>query len=304
MKVEKVRDVAVIGLGQMGGGIARNLDRAGLLGAVWDPDPATQAPFTERNDVAVAPPPDLPADFRRIIFVVPGTKEIAECLTGPGGMLDRMKSGAIILDLTTSDPGASGEFAEAAAARGIDYLDCGMTGGAAGADAGTLTLMIGGETQAIESCADILAALTSRFFHVGPSGAGHTLKLVHNMVLHTMFLANVEGVRMAARMGIDPETVIEVFNAGNARSFVSESRFPNHILSGTWDARSKVANLAKDLRLATNLASREGAPTPFGDLTSGILGRALDAGMGDTDFSLLYEAFEDISGEAGKSSEE
>jgi 3-hydroxyisobutyrate dehydrogenase len=211
-------------------------------------------------------------------------------------MLERMESGGIILDLTTSDPDASGELATAAAARDVDYLDCGMTGGAAGADAGTMTLMIGGEARAIEDCADILAALTSRFFHVGPSGAGHTLKLIHNMVLHTMFLANVEGVRMAAGMGIDPETVIEVFNAGNARSFVSEVRFPNHILSGTWDGRSRVANLAKDLGLATNLSNRKGAPTPFGDLTTSILARALEAGMENTDFTKLYEAFEDISG--------
>ena len=89
---QPVRNVAVIGLGQMGGGIARNLDRAGLLGAVWDPDPAMQAPYTEHGAVAVMPPADLPADFRRILFVVPGIEEIADCLTGPDGMLERMKA--------------------------------------------------------------------------------------------------------------------------------------------------------------------------------------------------------------------
>jgi len=296
MSDKNTRNAAVIGLGQMGGGIARNLDRAGLLGGVWDSNPAMRAPFTEREDVAVAPPSELPAGLSRVLFVVPGTREIADCLTGPGGLLERMESGGIILDLTTSDPGASGELAAAAAARDIDYLDCGMTGGAAGADAGTLTLMVGGKRQAVERCVDIFDAITGRFFHVGASGAGHTLKLIHNMVLHTMFLANVEGVRMAAGMGIEPKTVIEVFNAGNARSFVSETRFPNHILSGTWDARSTVANLAKDLGLATALSEREGAPTPFGDLTSKILNRAIGAGMEDTDFSKLYEAFEDLTG--------
>ncbi|HJO75376.1 MAG TPA: NAD(P)-dependent oxidoreductase [Rhodospirillales bacterium] len=298
MSDKNTRGVAVIGLGQMGGGIARNLDQAGLLGAVWDPDPTMQAPYRERDDVAVVPPADLPAGCRRIIFVVPGVTEIAECLTGADAILERMERGGIILDLTTSDPGASGEHAAVAAERGVDYLDCGMTGGAAGAEAGTMTLMIGGEAKAIEACANIFDAVTGRIFHVGPSGAGHTLKLVHNMVLHTMFLTNVEGVRMAAGMGIDPETVVEVFNAGNARSFVSEVRFPNHILSGTWDGRSKVANLAKDLAMATDLSSREGAPTPFGDLTTSILARALEAGMENTDFTKLYEAFEDISGVA------
>jgi len=296
MNDEKIRDVAVIGLGQMGSGIARNLDQAGLLGAVWDASPAAATAYEGRDDIAVASPSDFPAGIRRVLFVVPGTAEIADCLTGPDGMLERMDAGAIILDLTTSDPAASSALAKDAAARGVDYLDCGMTGGAAGADAGTLTLMIGGKAGALEACGDVFDAVTARIFHVGASGAGHTVKLVHNMVLHTMFLANVEGVRMAAKLGIDPKAVIEVFNAGNARSFVSEKRFPNHILSETWDARSTVANLAKDLGLATDMSNREGAPTPFGDLTTAILNNAIDTGMKDTDFSRLYEAFEDIAG--------
>lgn len=296
MNTEHARDVAVIGLGQMGGGIARNLDRAGLLGAVWDSNPEMQAQFADNADVALAPPPDLPDGITRILFAVPGTTEIAECLTGADGLLEGMEKGGIILDMTTSDPGASGEMAMAAGASGIDYLDCGMTGGAAGADAGSMTLMVGGKAETVERCADIFDAVAGQVFHVGPTGAGHTVKLIHNMVLHTMFMANVEGVRLAEKLGIDPKTLIEVFNAGNARSFVSEVRFPKNILSGTWDGRSKVANLAKDLNLATGMSDREGAPTPFGDMTSNILNRALDAGMEDTDFSRLYEAFEGIAG--------
>ncbi len=142
MNEQPVRNVAVIGLGQMGGGIARNLDRAGLLGAVWDPNPETMATYSERGNVAVAPPADLPADCRRLLFVVPGVAEITDCLTGPDAMLERMESGGIILDLTTSDPDASGELATTAAARDVDYLDCGMTGGAAGADAGYVQLFV------------------------------------------------------------------------------------------------------------------------------------------------------------------
>jgi 3-hydroxyisobutyrate dehydrogenase len=170
-----------------------------------------------------------------------------------------------------------------------------MTGGAAGADAGTLTLMIGGEAAAIARCRDLLACFTGRTFHVGPQGSGHALKLIHNMVLHAMFLANCEGVRAAGRFGIDARAVIEVFNAGNARSYSSQVRFPEHILSGTWDARSRVANLEKDVRMAADMSARMGAPTPFGDLAAALLAKALALGMADTDFSRLYEAFEDLA---------
>ena len=96
------------------------------------------------------------------------------------------------------------------------------------------------------------------------------------------------------RFGIDPKTVIDVFNAGNARSYSSEVRFPKHILSGTWDARSRVANLEKDVRMGAEMSHRIGAPTPFGDMTAELLARALGQGLADTDFSHLYEVFDDL----------
>ncbi len=290
----QLRDTAVLGLGRMGSGIARHLDEAGLLGAAWDPSEDARKPFENRNDVTVGEPAQIATACKRFVFVVPSTKEIESCLTGNGAMLGEITSGGIILDLTTSDPGESGRLAALASERGVTYIDCGMTGGAAGADAGTLTLMIGGDATAIERCTDLFDCFTNRIFHVGPQGAGHALKLIHNMVLHTMFLANCEGVRAAERFGIDPKTVIDVFNAGNARSYSSEVRFPKHILSGTWDARSRVANLEKDVRMGAEISHRIGAPTPFGDMTAELLAHALGQGMADTDFSHLYEVFDNL----------
>jgi len=289
------RDTAVLGLGQMGGGIARHLDEAGLLAAAWDPRAEARRAFESRNDVMVGAPAAIAAACRRFVFVVPSTKEIADCLSGAGDMLGQIAAGSVVLDLTTSDPGESGKLAALVATRGADYVDCGMTGGAAGADAGTLTLMIGGAADAIERCRDLFACFTGQIFHVGPQGSGHALKLIHNMVLHAMFLANCEGVRAAGRFGIDARAVIDVFNAGNARSYSSQVRFPDHILSGTWDARSRVSNLEKDVRMAAEMSARIGAPTPFGDLAASLLAKALRAGMADTDFSRLYEAFDELA---------
>ena len=293
----RMRDVAVLGLGQMGSGIARHLDEAGYLGAAWDPRPQAIITFANRNDVRVGEPAQIASSSRCIIFVVPSTKEIEETLTGPHAMLDKIEPQSVIFDLTTSDPTESRRLASKAKERGIDYIDCGMTGGATGADAGTLTLMAGGDSEVIEHYGDILATFTKQVIHVGPQGAGHALKLIHNMVLHTSFLANCEGVRAAERFGIDAQTVIDVFNAGNARSYSSEVRFPKHILSGTWDARSRVSNLEKDVRMAAQMSKTLGAPTPYGNLTADLLKRALDAGMADTDFSHLFKVFDDLTDE-------
>ncbi len=163
-----------------------------------------------------------------------------------------------------------------------------MTGGAQGAANGTLTLMIGGEKDTIQKAKSILESFTNKLVHVGKTGSGHAMKLIHNMVTHTIFLATVEGVRGAKELGIDPNIVIDVFNSGNARSFISEKRFPNHILSEKWDAKSRVSNLYKDLSMVTNTLNNLEIKCPFGNLTTELLKNAVDQGLSETDFSKLY----------------
>jgi len=153
------------------------------------------------------------------LFIVPSTKEIRHFLFDSHG-IDKITSGSIIVDLTTSNPEESIKLAEELKVYNIDYLDCGMTGGAQGAANGTLTLMIGGEKDTIQKAKSILESFTNKLVHVGKTGSGHAMKLIHNMVTHTIFFATVEGVRGAKELGIDPNIVIDVFNSGNARSFI------------------------------------------------------------------------------------
>jgi 3-hydroxyisobutyrate dehydrogenase len=232
-----------------------------------------------------------------VVLVVPSSTEVAQCLDGPEGVLAQDRPGQILLDFTTSDPERTKQLARIAAARGRAYLDAGMSGGAVAADAGRLTLMVGGERQSFERCRPLFEAIAdmSRVRLVGPSGAGHTMKLVHNMICHTIFMATAEGCRVAERAGIDLTTAVEVINSGNARSFVSEQRFPNHILSGTWDGRSTVSNLEKDLRMGVEMAGRLGAPVSFSAGTAALLARALEAGMSEADFTLIYKEFDRLA---------
>jgi 3-hydroxyisobutyrate dehydrogenase len=261
---------------------------------VWDIAPAARREFEGLAGVAIAPPGDMAANCSVLIFVVPATPEIASSFEGERGVLARAARGLVVYDFTTSDPRATREIAARAEESGIAYLDAGMSGGAAGADAGTLTLMIGGDKAAFERTRDLLEPIAGRIFHLGGSGAGHTLKLIHNMVLHTIFLATCEGGRMAEAAGISLADMIDVFNVSNARSFISEVRFPRHILSGKWDGRSRVYNLRKDVSMAVDLAGELDSKVPLGTLTRDFLDAAIARGMTDTDFTRLYERFDEI----------
>ena len=275
---------AVVGLGQMGQGIARRLDRAGRLVAARDADPArrSEADLSERTSGALT-------DADVVIFVVPGTAQIAEVLESAPP-----REGQVVVDLTTSHPEESARLADSLAAQGVAYVDAAMTGGAAGADAGTLTLMMGGEADVIARIAPVLDEISGQRFHMGPTGAGHAMKLVHNLILHSAFMATCEGLTLAGKAGLDVNRAVEVLNAGNARSFVTEVRFPRDILGETMNARSRIANLEKDLGLARRFAEALDGPTVYTDLTHDLLHAAVRGGDADTDFSHLFPMFDTL----------
>jgi 3-hydroxyisobutyrate dehydrogenase len=289
----KTGKVGVIGLGNMGGGIARNLSKAGYQVHVYDIFDRALKPF--RKKATICEPTEMASKCSVIFFVVHGSKEIEELLSGRNGMLSAVRRNLVLYDLTTSDPDNTKRLARKTARKNVTYMDAGMTGGAVGADKGTLSLMIGGDKKAYKRTRKYLTPFTEQLFHVGKSGAGHTLKLIFNMVVHTNFLAVCEAGHIAKKAGIDLNDMIDVFNAGNARSYISEQRFPNHILSGTWDGRSSVYNLHKDLGMAMTMVAKFGTTAKLGKNTHAYLKRAVKFGMSEKDFTRLYQIFGEIT---------
>lgn len=285
------KTVGVIGLGNMGRGIAKNIAKAGYDLLVWD---MSEAARNAQADIArIAPPPKMAAEASVVIFVVPGSEQIDGILND---MLANAGKGLILWDFTTSDPVYTKKLAARAADAGVPYMDAGMTGGGAkGADVGTMTLMIGGDPEVLERSRPVLEACAGKLIHLGPSGAGHTMKVVHNLITHTNFLACSEAGRLAEAAGINLADMIKVFNAGNARSFISERRFPDHIISGTWDGRSRIFNLRKDVGMAVALSKELGSPMRIGHQTLAWIQAAIDAGMEDEDFTRLYPALDDLA---------
>jgi 3-hydroxyisobutyrate dehydrogenase len=282
--------VGVIGLGNMGRGIAKNIAKGGHDLLVWDSMEDARVPY--QDTARVIPPAEMAAEADVIIFVVPGSVQIESML---GGILTNAKTGLILWDFTTSDPTFTKRLALQANEAGVAYMDAGMTGGGAkGADDGTMTLMIGGPEDVLDRSRPVLEACAGELIYLGPSGVGHTMKVVHNLITHTNFLACSEAGRLAEAAGIELADMIKVFNAGNARSFISERRFPDHILSETWDGRSRIFNLRRDVGMAVALSKEVGSPMRLGHQTLAWIQAAVDAGMEDEDFTRLYPALDKL----------
>ncbi|NNE79439.1 MAG: NAD(P)-dependent oxidoreductase [Silicimonas sp.] len=285
------KTVGVIGLGNMGRGIAKNIAKAGHRLLVWDVDETARERFAKVG--RIASPAKMAAEADVVIFVVPGSEQIDGILDD---ILTSAGPGLILWDFTTSDPVYTKRLAARAAEAAVPYMDAGMTGGGAkGADEGTMTLMIGGDEVMLRKSLPVLNACARELIHLGPSGAGHTMKVVHNLITHTNFLACSEAGRLAEAAGIDLADMIKVFNAGNARSFISERRFPDHILSDTWDGRSRIFNLRKDVGMAVALSNELGTPMRIGHQTLAWIQAAIDAGMADEDFTRLYPALDKLT---------
>ena len=268
----------------MGRGIAKNIAKAGHNLLVWDINESARHSFADTAKIAT--PAEMASKADVVIFVVPGSEQIDALLDD---LLAQARPGLILWDFTTSDPVYTKKLAVRAAEKGVPYMDAGMTGGGAkGADDGTMTLMIGGDATVLEQSRPVLEACAGELIYLGPSGAGHTMKVVHNLITHTNFLACAEAGRLAEAAGIELADMIKVFNAGNARSFISERRFPDHILSETWDGRSRIFNLRKDVGMAVALSQELGSPMRIGHQTLAWIQAAMDAGMEDDDFTRLY----------------
>lgn len=287
--------IGIIGLGNIGRGVAASyLDKSEFDVVLWDVFPAARERFEGKARVTIASPGEMAKMVDAILFIVPATPQIVECFDGPDGILAAKPEGLVVFDLTTSDPNASRELAARVGEAGITYFDSGTSGGPYKAEKGELLFMVGGDEEAFANSRKFIEPVAEHLFYVGPSGAGHTLKLLHNIVCHATTLATAEAGHMAEMSGIPLATMVEVFNCSNARSYSSEFRFPKHIVSKTWDGRSRIYNLHKDIQMGADMGTALGADISFTNATLGILKRAMACGKSEDDYTTLYRDFDTI----------
>jgi 3-hydroxyisobutyrate dehydrogenase len=160
----------------------------------------------------------------------------------------------VIIDTSTLSPRAVRGFAEQAKARGVFYLDAPVSGGPAGAAAGSMAMMVGGDAAALERATPILQHLTARLLHIGPSGAGQVAKLVNNLLVASHLVTAGEALRLGAAAGVSPEALLPVLNGASGRSAVTEVNWPRWIIPGSFDSGFSAGLMRKDVGLALELA--------------------------------------------------
>jgi 3-hydroxyisobutyrate dehydrogenase len=252
--------VGIIGLGNMGRGMALTLGRKGHAVIGHDALPATRAALCAEGVDVRADSGDVAAGTATVILSLPTAAIVEEVIAGEGGIAARARPGTVVVDTSTSHPETSRRMAKLLAAKGAAFLDCPVSGGPKGAHAGTMTMVIGGPAEAFVRVEPILADITGRRVHVGPVGAGHAVKLVNNMLCAAHLLLAGEALRMAAAAGVEPERLLAGLNAGSGRSGVTEVNLPTWVLNGAFDSGFSMKLMRKDVRLAAEVFGAAGLP--------------------------------------------
>lgn len=262
------------GLGALGRPMAARLARHHDL-AVWNRTAGVAAAFATRHGVEHAPTPRALATGRDVVFTcLPNSPEVEALLDGPDGLEAGLAEGSVLVDFTSGIPAVSRRLAGRLAARGVGFVDAPVSGGTAGAEAGTLTIMAGGPAETVARVRPLLEQVGQRIVHVGPVGAGHAVKAVHNFLIAVNVFAVGEALTTLARAGVTPVAALDVINHANGRSFVSEHLVPERVLTGRWPRTFRLALLDKDVEIARALAAEQGIPAPMLDTVSGLLHEA------------------------------
>jgi 3-hydroxyisobutyrate dehydrogenase-like beta-hydroxyacid dehydrogenase len=248
----------IVGVGQMGGRMAARVREAGDPIVAYDRDAERLA---ASGISAVGSLAELVAEVDVVLLSLPDSSIIEPVMLGEGGVLEHARPGQVVVDLSTASPESTRRIHAALAERTVEFLDAGISGGAKAADAGTLTIMVGGDAGALARVRPILERFAAKIFPMGESGAGHIAKLLNNF-LNGISLAATAEVMVAAKLsGLDLETFLKVVNASSGVNFATLNRFP-HIIKGDYLEGGLTGRLmAKDIRLYLDHVARLGVPT-------------------------------------------
>ena len=285
--------VGFVGLGNMGGRMTRRLVDAGIEVIGFDPRPgAAQA-------VGATPAAD-PAEVARragvVLLSLPDSHVVEPVVRGPDGLLAGASAGATIVDLSTASPDSTVRLHAEAALAGVRYLDAGISGGAAAAEKGTLTIMAGGDADALAEIGWVFAPIAATVHHMGAPGAGHTAKLLNNFLNAVSLAATAEVMVAGRKAGLDLPQLLEVLNTSSGVNFATLNRFPR-IVSGDYLEGGLTGRLmTKDVALYADLVGRLGVPSlnAAGPLAS--FGLAENLGYGDQISNRVVDAIGDIAG--------
>jgi 3-hydroxyisobutyrate dehydrogenase len=231
-----------------------------------------------------------------IMLSLPDSPVIESVIRGPGGLLEHARDGQVIVDLSTANPASTRALHDELHGRGVRYLDAGISGGAAAAEKGTLTLMVGGDETALAQVRPLLDTFSAHVHHMGGSGAGHVTKVLNNFLNGVTLAATAEVMVAGKKAGLDLARLLEVINTSSGVSFASLNRFP-HIIKGDYLEGGLTGRLmAKDVRLYLDLAGDLGVVTLTGPGTLTAFEVSSALGYGDLISNRVVDALGDLAG--------
>ncbi|MGW8377085.1 2-hydroxy-3-oxopropionate reductase [Streptomyces sp. ODS28] len=287
--------VAFIGLGIMGAPMARNLVKAGYDVTAFNRDQAKVEAFVKDGGKGAGSITEAVKDANVVITMVPASPQVEEVVLGEDGVLDHIKPGGLIIDMSSITPQTSVDVAEAAKKKGVKVLDAPVSGGEAGAVEGVLSIMVGGEQADFDEAKPVLEALGKTIVLCGPHGSGQTVKAANQLMVAVHIEALAEAVVFLEKSGADLNAALEVLGGGLAGSTVL-ARKKDSILAGNFQPGFKIDLHHKDMGIVTDAARNVGAAVPAGALVGQLVAALRQQGDGGLDHSALVRSVRRLSG--------
>ena len=280
------QSIGFIGLGLMGRPMAANLLKAEFEVTVWNRTAARADALVAAGAKRAASPREAAAAADVLITIVSDPPALEAVLWGENGALAGLRRGSVLVDSSTVAPALARRVAAAAAERGAEFLDAPVTGGTWGAEKGELVFMVGGAAETLARVEPVLGAMGKRWFHLGPNGAGQTVKLAMNLILALQVDALAEALALVTRAGVPGEKLVEVMQSSMARAAVLDIKAPM-ILKGDYTPSFPLRLMHKDMGLALDLANQLGVPLPAAAASRETYSAVKGAAKEDLDYAAV-----------------
>ena len=286
--------VGFIGVGNMGNPMAENVLNKGFPMTVFDKSAKTMENLVKAGAKAAASAGDVVAASEVTLTSLPGSPEVEEAYLGGGGLIERATPGSVLIDLSSVLPSTPRKLEARCKARGVQFLEAPVSGGVTGARAATLAIMTGGDAAVLERVRPILRAIGPNIHHVGPAGAGNTVKAINNMMSSVNAIAMYEGLIVGLKAGLDLKTVSDIIkqSSGNSNAL---ARVERALIPRNFEPGFKVALMNKDLETFNTIAKELHVPVSFANVAQRYQQAALAAGLGEKDTSVIFTLVEQMA---------
>jgi 2-hydroxy-3-oxopropionate reductase len=264
-----MKKIGFIGLGAMGGPMAKNLVNKGFGLTVFDAVPERMEPLKAMGAVTASTCQEVAEKCPVVITVLPASAHVREAVLGKEGVLGGIQKGSILIDMSTIDPITTREIAGLLGEKGVEMLDAPIARGVPAAVAGTLVIYVGGKKEVFDRYRGILAAMGTDIYHVGDIGSGEVVKIVNNLMVAVTTCALAEAMVLGVKAGVKPDILFEALSSGSGNSFVLQNHYKNAVMKGKFEEGVfPIDYMLKDLDLALSTGTKLRIPLHFAALSA------------------------------------